>query len=327
MSPRSDVPLSTARGRADQVAGTDTEMGAELLDRITLVAAQEGAPFPAAPDSSLVLSSKLFSWRGIIVEWHKLDPQELPEHYVEGHGIAVNVGARPISFGWKDGDKRVDGAMNPGEFHLLTDGELNTPRWLGTFDEISLVLDRHFVAGVAREGLPASSVEFATQRSTADLTIAFYADAFRTELANRSLNGPLYAETLTIGLTLHLLSHYAVARPRIPYPRGKLTSFQLRRVVELIMADLSEEVSLRAMAEEANVSPFHFTRMFRKTLGVTPHRFVLRQRIQKALHLIREGKLSLAQVATEAGFCDQAHFTHAFRSVVGTTPARYARSV
>jgi AraC family transcriptional regulator len=299
-------------------------MGTEPLDRITLVDVRAGTPFPAAPDSSLVLSSTLFTWPGIIVEWHKLDPQELPQHYVQGHGIAVNIGARPISFGWKDDDKRVDGVMNPGEFHLLTDGELNTPRWSGMFDEVSLVLDPRFVAGVAREGLPARSVEFATQRSTSDLTVAFYAEAFRAELANKSLNGPLYAETLTIGLTLHLLSHYAVARPRMPYPRGKLTSFQLRRVVELIMARLGEEVSVRAMAEEANVSPFYFARMFRKTLGVTPHRFVLRHRIQKSLHLIREGKLTLSQIATESGFYDQAHFTHAFRTIVGTTPAEYA---
>ena len=106
-----------------------------------------------------------------------------------------------------------------------------------------------------------------------------------------------------------------------------MTSFQLRRVVELIMASLSEEVSLLAMAKEANVGPFYFTRMFRKTLGVTPHRFVVRQRVQKSLRLIRERKLSLSQVAVEAGFYDQAHFTHAFRAIVGTTPAEYARRI
>ena len=58
-----------------------------------------------------------------------------------------------------------------------------------------------------------------------------------------------------------------------------------------------------------------------------PHRFVLRQRIQKSLQLIKEGKLSLSQVAVEAGFYDQAHFTRAFRATVGTTPAAYARRI
>jgi len=302
-------------------------VGSGPLDRLTSVDAREGTLVPAAPGSSLILSSKPFAWPGITVEWHNLDPQELPEHCERGHGIAFHLGSRPISFGWKEDDKQVDGAINPGEFHLLTDGQLNTPRWLSTFDEISLVLDPHFVADVVGEGLRANPVEFEPQWSSSDPTIAYYAATFRTELANRSLNGALFAETLSIGLTLHLLSHYAVARPKFQHPRGKLTSFQLRRVVELIMVSLGEEVSLVAMAREANVSPFYFSRMFRKTLGVTPHRFVLRQRIQKSLQLIGEGRLSLSQVAVEVGFYDQAHFTHAFRAIVGTTPAEYARRI
>jgi AraC family transcriptional regulator len=299
--------------------------GVQSADRITLVEVAKGKTFPAAPASSILLSSLPFAWRGIIVEWHSLAPQELPQHYVRGHGLAVNIGKRPLPFGWKDDDRRVDGVMNPGEFHLLTDGEFNTPRWSGVFDEVSLVLDPGFVAQVVRGGLPATSVEFATQRSRPDTTISRYAENFRTELINSSLNGPLYAETLTIGLTLHLLSSYAVAKPKIPFPRGKLSSSQLRRVVDLIMGCLSEDVSLLAMAEQANVSTFYFARMFRKTLGVTPHQFVLRQRIQSSLKLIKEGRLSLSQIAVESGFYDQAHFTHAFRRVIGTTPAEYAR--
>jgi AraC family transcriptional regulator len=302
-------------------------VGTGPLDRITSVDARQGTPVDAAPDSSLILSSKPFAWPGIVVEWQNLAPQELPEHCERGYGIAFHLGSRPIPFGWKDDDKRVDGAIDPGEFHLLTDGQVNTPRWLSTFDEISLVLDPHFVAEVVGEGPRAKPAEFEPQRSSSDPSIAYYAETFRTELANGSLNGPLYAETLSIGLTLHLLSHYAVARPKFRHPRGKLASFQLRRVVELIVTSLSEEVSLLAMAKEANVSPFYFTRMFRKTLGVTPHRFVLRQRIQKSLQLIREGKLSLSQVAVEVGFYDQAHFTRAFRAIVGTTPAEYARRI
>ncbi len=254
-------------------------------------------------------------WRGIVVEWHRLDPQELPEHYIQGHGIAVNLGNRPISFGWKDDDKRVEGVMNPGDFHLLTLGESNTPRWSAVFDEVSLLLDPRFIADVAGERLSTNAVQFATQRSGTDASITKYAEAFKAELANGTPNGPLYVETLTIGLTLHLLSSYAIAKPKIPVPRGKLSSAQLRRVVDFIMERLGDDVSLLAMAEQANVSPFHFIRLFRHTVGLTPHRFVLRQRTQKALNLLNEGKLSLSQVATESGFFDQAHFTRAFRKV------------
>jgi len=185
-----------------------------------------------------LLSCAPFGWRSIVVEWHRLKPQELPEHYVDGHGLAVSTGDSPISFGWKDHGRRREGQLNPGQFHLLTHGDLNTPRWLQTFDEVSLVLDRQFVADVARSGLPADRVEFATQRSATDATIARYAEEFRSELQADASNGSLYAETLTVGLTLHLLSNYAIPKPKLPVPRGKLNSFQLRTVVDFVQGQL-----------------------------------------------------------------------------------------
>jgi hypothetical protein len=105
-----------------------------------LVDTTTGALFPAAPTGSLLLSSVPLGWRGIIVEWHGLPPRELSQHYVTGHGISVNTGAHPIPFGWNGRKEWRDSVINPGESHFLTQGELNTPRRLRTFDEISIVL-------------------------------------------------------------------------------------------------------------------------------------------------------------------------------------------
>lgn len=282
-----------------------------------------GHPFPVVPAGSVLLSSVPLGWRGIIVERHRRPAEELPAHYVQGHGLAVSTGERPIPFGWKDGERWREAPFNPGEFMLVTNGELNTPRWMQALDEISLVLDPHFVADIVREGLPADRVEFVTQRSVYDATIGRYTEAFRSEIETHAVNGLLYADTLTVGFVLHLLSRYGVAKPKIPVPRGKLNSFQLRTVVDFIQSHLSDDVSLLALAEHANVSPFHFARQFRATVGVPPHQFVLRQRVQKSVRLIKAGKLRLAQIAVESGFHDQPHFIRAFRKVVGTTPSRY----
>jgi len=293
---------------------------------IKLVDVTRGETFPPAPAASVLSSSAPLGWRGIVVEVHRLAPQELPEHYVVGHGLAVGVGKRPIRFGWRGGKGWRDGVLNPGECHLLTHGDLNTPRWLDTFDEVTLVLDPQFVADVVRDGLPADRIELATQRSMHDPTIVRYTEAFRSELVAGAPNGLLYADTLAVGFALHLLSNHAIAKPRVPAPRGKLSSFQLRTVVEFIQSHLDEDVSLLALAEQANVSPFHFARQFRATVGVTPHQFVLHQRVQRSIRLIEAGRLPLAQIAVECGFHDQPHFTRTFRKVVGTTPATYSAS-
>ena len=290
---------------------------------IALVDLTSGESFPCAPAGSVLMSSVPLGWRGIVVECHLLAPRELPEHYVVGHGVSVSTSKRSIPFGWRGGKGWRAGVINPGEFHLLTHGAPNAPRWLQAFDQMSLVLDRRFVADLVRDGLPAERVEFATQRSARDPTIARYARAFRNELAAGGVNGLLYAETLAVGFALHLLSRYAVARPTIPLPRGRLNPSQLHTVVDYIQSHLDGDASLLAVAEQANVSPFHFARQFRTTVGIAPHQFILRQRIHKAIGLIEAGKLPLAQVAVECGFHDQPHFTRAFRKLIGTTPAAY----
>ena len=85
-----------------------------------------------------------------------------------------------------------------------------------------------------------------------------------------------------------------VAKPKVPSPRGKLTSFQLRNVVDFIRSQLDKDVSLIALAECAHISPFHFARLFRATLGLPPHQLVLRLRLQRATRLITAGRLTLA---------------------------------
>ncbi len=282
--------------------------------------------YPAAPTGSLLLTSAPFRWRGIIVEQHRLPPAEMPEHSVIGHGISVNVGAQPTSFAWTRGRNGWDDKpTNPGQCRLLTHGEFNTSRWLHTYNEVSLIIDPQFVADVVEDGLPTDRIAFVTRHSVADSVIADYATMFRAELAADAPNGMLYAETLTVGLVLHLLANYGVATPKVPSPRGKLNSFQLRTVVDFIRSHLDKDASPMAMARLAHISPFHFARLFRATVGVPPHQFVLRLRIHRAHHLLNAGQMTLAEVAIACGFHDQPHFTRAFERVFRMTPAVYLR--
>jgi len=135
----------------------------------------------------------------------------------------------------------------------------------------------------------------------------------------------MYAESLTIGLVLHLLANYGVAKPKALSPRGKLNAFQLRAVLECIASQLDEDVSLLTLARQAHISPFHFARLFSATVGVSPHQFVLRLRLARAVRFMKTGKKTLAQIAVECGFHDQPHFTRAFQRVFRITPAMYLR--
>ena len=291
-----------------------------LIDKTT------GKQYPAAPVGSLMLTSARFGWRGIIVEQHRLAPAEMPEHTVIGHGISVNVGAQPTSFAWTRGRHGWnDKPTVPGHCRLVPHGESHPTRWLQTYDEISMVIDPRFVTDIVEDGLPEGRIEFVSRQSVTDSVISDYAATFRAELALDAPRGILYAETLTVGLVLHLLANHAAAKPKVPSPRGKLNSFQLRAVLDRIASQLGENVSLLTLAQQAHVSPFHFARLFSATVGMSPHQFVLRLRLERAFSLMKAGTMPLAQIAAECGFHDQPHFTRAFHRVFRTTPATYLR--
>lgn len=108
---------------------------------------------------------------------------------------------------------------------------------------------------------------------------------------------------------------------------GGLTRAQLARAVEAMEANLAGPLSLPEIAAAAGLSPAHFARRFKASLGVAPHRHLLRLRLERAKRLLRDTDRSVAQIAFECGFSHQEHMTRFFGRLAGTTPAAYRRAV
>ncbi len=145
------------------------------------------------------------------------------------------------------------------------------------------------------------------------------------ELEQPTATGKLYAQTAAQMLAVHLLRYYTSPAPQIKESWQGLTQRQLTRVTDFILAHLAQDLSLSALAQQIGFSPYHFARLFRQTTGESPHQFVLRQRIERAQQLLKEGNLSLAHIALESGFANQGHLTQAFKRHLGLTPAAYRR--
>jgi AraC family transcriptional regulator len=106
-------------------------------------------------------------------------------------------------------------------------------------------------------------------------------------------------------------------------PRG-LSARRLEAVLGYIREHLHAALTLRDLAAAAHLSPYHFARRFKESTGLSPHRYVIARRIERAKQLLRgDEELSLAQVAARVGFWDQGHFTRHFKRLVGVTPKRF----
>lgn len=101
---------------------------------------------------------------------------------------------------------------------------------------------------------------------------------------------------------------------------------QLRRVLDCIESRIAEPLRIRHLAQEASMSPFHFSRLFKRATGHSPHQFVTRHRMEKAKKLLAASDLPIVAVASAVGYLTQAHFTSAFGRHVGLTPRAYRLS-
>ncbi len=138
----------------------------------------------------------------------------------------------------------------------------------------------------------------------------------------------LYMESLVMQLAVLLLyRHSSAAEAAKILPSSGLTRNQARRVLDYIESNLSRELTLSELAWIADLSPHHFARMFKRTIGASPHRYVLDRRVERAKRILRMTGESLVEISLTTGFSSQSHFTSAFRRVVGATPTEFQRCV
>src|SRR6202790_58487 len=100
---------------------------------------------------------------------------------------------------------------------------------------------------------------------------------------------------------------------------------RLRRVLDYIAANIEDDFTLANLARIAGYSVFHFARKFTLAMGISPHRYISRMRLENAMAELAASNLPLAEIALNAQFSSQASFTRAFHRATGMTPKEYRR--
>jgi AraC family transcriptional regulator len=137
----------------------------------------------------------------------------------------------------------------------------------------------------------------------------------------------LYVEALGVLMAhelIRLLTGEPAARPEV---RGGLAAWQERTVVAYVEDHLAEPISLATLAQLARLSPYHFSRAFKQSFGLPPHRFHTSRRIERAKTLLAKPAQSVTDIGLTVGFSDTSSFTAAFRRTTGQTPSSFRRSL
>jgi len=119
---------------------------------------------------------------------------------------------------------------------------------------------------------------------------------------------------------IHLLRHYSTLTQPIALPDSRFTRNQLQQAIDYIHTYLNRDLSLAELASVVNISPTYFASLFKKTMGISPHQYVIQQRIERAKVMLMKTDLAIADIALQVGFSSQSHLTQQFKRVTGMTP-------
>jgi AraC family transcriptional regulator len=159
-------------------------------------------------------------------------------------------------------------------------------------------------------------------RAIADPLLRAIGETLHEELQARSAS-TTYVVSLANALRDHLVCKYASPPDGKSQARIGLRSSSLQRVHSFIANNLGGPIGVDDLAGVANMSPCHFAHMFKRSMGMPPHSYIMQERVQLAKVLIVEGNLALADVAAQAGFSTHCHFSDVFRRHTGMTPSAF----
>ncbi|WP_207477582.1 AraC family transcriptional regulator [Arenibaculum pallidiluteum] len=217
--------------------------------------------------------------------------------------------------------RRVHHRTGPGGLCICPAGARHFTAFGGPMDGIVMQVSPECLA-LAKADLAVSGATLIPRVEGADRVLTRIARVLEAEAAADHPNGMLFWSSVTDALLAHLAAHHVSAAPAPR--RAPMNASALKRLEEYIHDNLAEPLDLDSLAAVVGCSRFHFARLFRATVGVSPHRYVVRRRLQRARALLRVGEGPLAQIAAATGFSDQSHLSNWIRRVYGASPMQLA---
>jgi AraC family transcriptional regulator len=222
-----------------------------------------------------------------------------------------------VHFECRIADRRLSHAPRAGSLAICPAGADYRADASGSVEAIVVAIDPGKLALAAAEG-SALDAQLIERFAGYDQPLLDLACGLASETARGHPNGPLFWNHMASAFLGSLLVRHT---SRLDGPaRGALGKDVLQRLRDYILANLDEPIEVAELASLAGRSEFHFTRVFARSVGMTPHRYVVHQRLQRAVELLRAGQSGLAEIAASTGFADQSHLSRWVRRVHGVSP-------
>ena len=269
-------------------------------------------------------SSQTMDWENIFVEQFQPAAGEGSCFSGDFHSIYLSLAARPVRLLQIQGDKTHTGLYAKGDISMTPEKTPLFARWDTADDYLQIQVRSRFIQTVAATlELNPDRLKLRPEGKTRDSHIESIGIMLLAELKQKNSSSRLYVDSLANILAVHLIRQYAAAAGRFPLYKGGIPESQLSQVLEYMHAHLDQDIRLADLAQLLDMSPFHFSRLFKRSLNISPYQYLLHQRIERAKELLKQTDRSIMEIAFCCGFNSHSHLSKQFRQLTGVTPSVY----
>lgn len=228
---------------------------------------------------------------------------------------------------WENGRPCARHSISVGEFHLRDLKIEQSALVEQPHHSLQFYLPRTALNAIAdeNEARPVGELSYQPGVPLSDPVVRSLGLCLRIVFERPKEVNRLFLDHVTFAMGTHLAQTYGELEPCSRLRKGGLTGWQERRATEYLSANLGSEGSLKEIAAQCGLSTSHFSKAFKETLGIAPHQWLIRRRIEVAKVLLKAPSQPLSEVALECGFADQSHFTRVFTRLVGIGPGAWRR--
>ncbi|MEM8580519.1 MAG: AraC family transcriptional regulator [Pseudomonadota bacterium] len=256
------------------------------------------------------------------VRYFQAEPDSMPEEIFAEHHVLLNLQDKPHRVqNWRDGKLR-DFTFQKDEIVVTPAGVRSGWRWFAPSDVIVVTLDPTMVAHFAQSelGLLLDPQQLSDLPQFTDADLCNAGVILRDALENDDISSAVMFEAMSRVFLVKLLQRYGKRRPEEAELSTRFTSRHYQAVLSHVQSRLDQTITVDKLARETGMSPSHFARVFKETLGTTPMQFVMAYRVEQSIKMMEDPTRPLGDIALACGFSDQAHFTRSFKQLTGQTP-------
>lgn len=277
------------------------------------------------PEHRIRASSRGFGWSSLLVS-HQSEAvyedvfEPRPDHMLILHLSGPATVRRTLG---RDTSRRL---IPPGGLFSMPADEGFGVALEQSLDTIHVYLRGELIAQVASELYGAAPLRAGLRPmfGETDELLESLMKSLAAQLDRPSPSTTIHADYLAHAMAAHLLRRNDDGRPEASR-NGELSRRQLNQTLDFADANLDRPILLKDLAAAAGLTPTHFAKRFRQTVGAAPHQYLIKLRIERAKRLLSASVQSVAEIAHGCGFANQEHLTRAFRKHTGSTPAAFRR--